>query len=297
MHPQAGSALGTQIPPPLVLPDVQADAPAVLPDAIPCRLCGATAGQKFQVVFLRNIPVKLYECAGCGSLQTNFPTWLDRAYADLRPVRDVWMVSRTERMRALVVSVLRLLGPRYRKVYDWGGGNGLLVRMLRDLGIDAYRADLYVDNYYSVGFDVEEGSKADLMTAFEVFEHSDDPRKLMREMSAFQPEAILLSTELYRGQGEDWSYIHKDAGKHVFFYTEQAMNNLAGQFGYRCITTNKLSLMHKESPGALRERLLRRLLSHMDSYYRWLKVVDSIVIKSRRGFDADFRTLQERGLI
>lgn len=266
-------------------------------DRIDCRLCGGPAEKAFSLTYLKHIPVGLYRCGGCGSLETSPPDWLDEAYADARPVRDVWMAGRTEGMRALTLLVIRALGMKGPRLLDWGGGNGLLVRMLRDAGIDAYRSDKYVPNYYAVGFDVEDGAKADIMTAFEVFEHSDDPRVLMTEMTAHAPDAILLSTDLYQGQGADWSYIHKDSGKHVFFYSEKGMAILAAQFGYQCIAAPKFTLMHKHPLGKAQTMAIRQLLKRFGSHRRWPRILESLIVRSRPGANRDFGELTRRGVL
>lgn len=266
-------------------------------DRIACRLCGGTAGKTFSLTYLKHIPVGLYRCEACGCLETNPPDWLDEAYADTRPVRDVWMAGRTEGMRVLTLLIIHALGLKRPRLFDWGGGNGLLVRMLRDAGVDAYRSDKYVPNYYAVGFDVEDGAKADLMTAFEVFEHSDDPCLLMTEMTAHAPDAILLSTDLYQGQGADWPYIHKDSGKHVFFYSEKGMTMLAGQFGYQCIAAPKFTLMHKQPLSKMRAMPVRQLLKRFGTHRRWPRFLESAIVRSRLGANRDFGELTSRGLI
>ena len=267
------------------------------PDTITCRLCEGRAKLSFETTFLKHVPVALYRCENCESLQTNDPEWLAEAYADTRPVRDIWMVSRTERMKTLVVSVLRILRARNARLVDWGGGNGLLVRMLRDVGVDAYRSDLYVPNYYAVGFDVENKMKAAVMTAFEVFEHSDNPRKLMREMSEHDPDFILLSTKLYKDQGKDWGYLHPDSGKHVFFFSAKGLRQLGSQFGYQCVITGAYTLMHKRPIGKIRKALLKELLRRFAVHGRWLTLVDSVILYTRRGSNADFERLKTRGIL
>jgi len=266
-------------------------------EQIGCRLCGGSADKAFSLTYLKHIPVGLYRCEVCGSLETSPPDWLDEAYSDTRPVRDVWMAGRTEGMRVLTLLVIRALGLDQPRLFDWGGGNGLLVRMLRDAGVDAYRSDKYVPNYYAVGFDVEDGAKADIMTAFEVFEHSDDPHLLMTEMTAHAPDAILLSTDLYQGQGPDWSYIHKDSGKHVFFYTERGMIMLAGDFDYQCIAAPKFTLMHKQPLSRSRALAIRQLLKRFGTHRRWPRILETLIVRSHRGANRDFEELMRRGVL
>jgi hypothetical protein len=267
--------------------------PDRMSNEILCRLCSSPAQRRFSVVMLRKHHVNLYRCTRCRCLQTDPPYWLDQAYADRRPVRDVWMVSRTEAMRTLVLWTLRIMGKSDASLFDWGGGNGLLVRMLRDAGVDACVSDKYVPNYYAVGFDVEGAQKTSVMTAFEVFEHADDPRQLMADMTVHEPEVILLSTVLYAGQGKDWYYLHKDSGKHVFFYTAEGLTLLAEQFGYRCLTEQNYTVMHKH-PLSRFQKSAMRILFRSGRARRWLSVINALLAR-RPGTTRDYAKLHERG--
>lgn len=273
-------------------------APAAAARTIPCRLCGADAAHGFDLTILRRHPVRFYRCTRCASLETEPPHWLDEAYADGRPVRDVWMAGRTERARVLVLLTLRLLGMSGATLIDWGGGNGLLVRMLRDAGIDAYLADKYASNYYAVGFEAAQGQRAGVMTAFEVFEHADDPRQLMTEMTAHAPEVILLSTDLYAGEDAGWSYLHPDSGKHVFFYTRAGMQLLAREFGYHCLPTQSYTLMHRQPLPRWQAFLLGQLLTRFRSTkVRRLLCAAHVLADPLPGPQRDYAALRARGVV
>ncbi|SEH32645.1 Methyltransferase domain-containing protein [Magnetospirillum fulvum] len=265
---------------------------------ITCRLCGGDSHLSFEENYMKIRRVGLYTCDVCGCLQTTFPDWLGDAYADTRPVRDVWMVRRSQQMCVLTISVMKLLGLFSGKLFDWGGGNGLLVRMLRDNGINAFRCDKYVQNYYAVGFDVETEEKADIVTAFEVFEHADNPSELMREISVHSPSYILLSTELYDGQGADWNYIHAESGKHVFFYSLNGMRILAKNYGYDVIVGKKFSVMYR--PSKISKIKLFLVSSYIKNFYFYYKFSSARMLFSgnkKSMIDSDFISLKDRGYL
>ena len=67
----------------------------------------------------------------------------------------------------LVISTLSTIGILKGKVVDFAGGYGILVRMLRDKGIDAYWSDQFTPNLLSRGFEYS-GDTVNLLSAFEV---------------------------------------------------------------------------------------------------------------------------------
>ncbi|MCL4808668.1 MAG: methyltransferase type 11, partial [Thermoanaerobaculia bacterium] len=84
------------------------------------------------------------ECLTCRSLQTTPPFWLEEAYADQTRVFDTGAVLRNQTLQMQVWFLVRcLFGRSSVRALDWRGGTGLMTRMLRDIGVDAYHFDLY----------------------------------------------------------------------------------------------------------------------------------------------------------
>jgi Methyltransferase domain len=71
---------------------------------------------------------------------------------------------------------------------DFGGGDGLLCRLLRDRGIAAETMDEYADPAYARGHQGDLSKKYDLITASEVFEHLPDPAATLGKLFQARPE-------------------------------------------------------------------------------------------------------------
>ena len=110
-----------------------------------CRVCNHESDFIFQTQLLGR-SVGYYECSFCSYVQTEYPTWLDDAYSSPINLTDTGILARNLSNVQLVLSTMVLLGARKSKVVDYSGGHGILVRLLRDLGLDAFWDDPYCTN-------------------------------------------------------------------------------------------------------------------------------------------------------
>jgi hypothetical protein len=101
-----------------------------------CRACGGATAVAFVTTVLRHHQVRFFKCLACESLQTEVPNWLQEAYGSAIAATDTGVMVRNLICHALVVVVATVLRVRGR-LLDYGGGAGILCRMLRDHGFDA----------------------------------------------------------------------------------------------------------------------------------------------------------------
>jgi hypothetical protein len=108
---------------------------------------------------------------------------------------------------------------------DYGGGLGLIPRLLREEGYNAFNFDTYTKTPFS---DCEwDKTPPNFVLAIELFEHLPNPKAEAQLIFGGKPEYLYVRTWRYFGQGIDWSYIGASHGEHVFFYTDEAMRILA----------------------------------------------------------------------
>src|SRR5258707_8545718 len=227
-----------------------------------CRLCEGHLVPKFSRMVLHKYEVRYFECDRCGSLQTESPYWLDDAYSSNLSSLDSGAVQRNLQNLAAAYVISKLF--RVRDALDFGGGDGLLCRLLRDYNVNCYVKDKYAVPTYSQGFSEPDFSAPNLVLAFEVLEHFATPWRELQDLFQLQPKVLLASTEVYGHQRADWWYLASEAGQHVFFYSEKAVQMIAERFGYSSLLSGGFLLfVRKPDHSALKSFLARILLSRV----------------------------------
>jgi 2-polyprenyl-3-methyl-5-hydroxy-6-metoxy-1,4-benzoquinol methylase len=128
---------------------------------------------------------------------------------------------------------------------DYGGGNGVFVRMMRDRGFNFYRYDKYAANVYSIGFDLSDVqdrfSRFDLLTSIEVLEHFEDPVEEISKMVSLSDNILFttaLNDDLTLNELRDWWYISEYTGQHISFYSKKCLNIIADKYDYYFYSNN-----------------------------------------------------------
>ncbi|MEO8701407.1 MAG: class I SAM-dependent methyltransferase [Kofleriaceae bacterium] len=230
-----------------------------------CRLCGAGATQVARQRLLGTHDVDYFLCPRCELLQTEEPTWLAEAYAAAISQLDTGAVQRNQlcaRLTGLVAATLEL--PAGAPCLDFGGGHGVFVRMMRDLGLDFRWTDKLADNLYAGGFEGDVTAHHALVTAFEVLEHLADVRGDLAQLFGPQPDCVLIGTVLHAGHQPGWWYYLLESGQHVCFYNRRTLAWIGELFGYEVLAGPEYSVFLRRGTaiGALRRRVLAQLVRH-----------------------------------
>jgi hypothetical protein len=233
-----------------------------------CRLCGGLTAYAFQRTIIGKYPVSFFLCRDCESLQSEKPYWLAEAYSDTVLAIDPGAAQRVLDCLGLTHVVMRLFG--CKTALDYGGGAGLLCRLQRDIGHDAYWYDGYAKPAYAAGFTGSPEKHYDLVTAFEVVEHFPEPRTDWDALFCAEPSVVLIKTYLYQGQGPDWWYIAPEEGQHIFFYSPKALELIARRYGYHVLICSGFVLFSRAKPGKWQKWVLRKILT--PDKLRWVRL-------------------------
>jgi hypothetical protein len=199
-----------------------------------CQICGCEMRSAFRAVLLNRHDVQYFSCSSCGLLRTEKPYWLDAAYSSAIVDTDTGLVGRNLRNARLLEPILHRAVGDEGTVLDIGGGYGLLARLLRDRGFNAYTDDPYCESVFARHFEPRPGFQAAMLTAFEVFEHAEDIRATLEAAFArYSCRRIIFSTATFEGEppAEDWWYYTPETGQHISFYQRGTLEALAQALG------------------------------------------------------------------
>jgi hypothetical protein len=146
-------------------------------------------------------------------------------------------------------------GARGRRVVDYGGGNGRMAAELRRAGLRAATMDPYGART------APDFGPADLVTAFEVFEHAMRPGEMLDAALALMADegALVFSTLVqpadFDALGLSWWYVAPRNG-HVTIHSRASLERLMASRGLRLGSLS--AIMHvafRRPPAFLRHRL------------------------------------------
>jgi len=227
-----------------------------------CRICSSPADMFAKAVILGKYDVSYYKCGDCGFVQTEEPFWLAESYSDAIANSDIGLVGRNLTLSRLTRAIIGIFFDGDGRFLDYGGGYGLFVRLMRDLGLDFQRYDKHCTNIFAQGFDacMGDGDRYELLTAFEVFEHLVNPLEEIERMLELT-DNILFSTELVPEpcpSPGDWWYYGMDHGQHISFFTRKALSFIAEKHGLHLYTSGCVHLFTRKKMSPLFFRVTSR---------------------------------------
>jgi hypothetical protein len=256
---------------------------------VQCKVCDGVSLFFGETDVLKKHRVRYFRCEGCGFIQTETPYWLEEAYSSAIAGQDVGVMQRNLINREVTSAVLNLLFPKVSNCVDFGGGHGILVRLMRDRGFNFFWSDLHAANDYAKGFDCQPGLTYDFLTAFEVLEHFVNPVSDLSKLMVIS-ENIFVTTCLVPEPTPgllDWWYYVPTSGQHVSFYTKKSLALLAARFERHVLSIGPYHLFSK--------RPLNSLLYRLASTFRTAQIVN-IAFRRQSLIESDFHQMTRSDL-
>lgn len=204
-----------------------------IPESPLCKLCAGATRFRFERTVLGRHPARYVECTHCGCLQIPETPWLAEAYARVSWAADTGLVARNLQLACTIGAFLERIVRPADPIVDYGGGSGLLTRLLRDMGWQVYCHDAYHAPQFVHAFHIEalDAVRPRVIIASEVFEHFPAPRESLESLLRAAP-IVIFTTELYTGQGPDWHYLVPEGGQHIFFFSPKSLLGMAERHGF-----------------------------------------------------------------
>jgi hypothetical protein len=247
-----------------------------------CRLCNRNSCSEFATAtVLGKYPVRYWRCEECGFVQTEEPYWLSEAYSTAITSIDLGPVNRSitlaEKTKALIVTFFDGHG----RFLDYGGGYGIFVRRMRDIGFDFGYYDRYCENLFAKGFevDLECAARFELVTAFEVLEHMQEPLLEIEKLLSIS-DSLFFTTEVLPPRypkPTEWWYYDLEHGQHISFFSRKSLELVAARLGIGYYWRGPLHLLTRRR---ISRRLYRLVLNP-----RFTAIVGH-VLSRRRGIES-----------
>lgn len=226
---------------------------AAFADVAACKCCGARAEHFGAVDFHRScedvggallaasgIAIPYHRCVECGFVFTlafdHFTPqdFAEHIYNDDYVRVDPDFAGRRPLNSAELVGRKVFPGQTALRMLDYGGGEGRLAALLREMG---FASAVTYDPFYA-GSGSRPTGTFDVVTSFEVLEHTTTPYETLREMRALTDDRgmILFSTLVqppdFDELGMRWFYAAPRNG-HVSLYSRQSMTALMRRLGLK----------------------------------------------------------------
>lgn len=198
-----------------------------------CIICSNKTEKRFESRILGKYEGVYFQCPKCHFLQVSNPSWLEEAYTEAINLCDTGILARNNRLSELTALIIYYFFDPAGTFVDYAGGYGIFTRLMRDVGFDYYWCDKYSQNILAKGFEYKDYQKIELLTAFEVLEHLENPLQDLDQMTSISRN-LLFSTELLPSplpSPDQWWYYGVEHGQHISFYTENTLKYIAHHYG------------------------------------------------------------------
>jgi hypothetical protein len=240
-----------------------------------CKCCGGAtsffAGYDFsrtcedqeKPVFARSgIDIPYYRCASCGFIFTSYfdgwskETFAERIYNSDYLLADPDFAGLRPQHIAEQLSILLARAPTDIAILDYGGGDGKLVR---ELELHGFENGESFDPFFSDG--TQPTGSFELVTAFEVVEHTAYPTLLFQDALSFlAPQGVLLFTTAIQNRklDRDWWYIAPRNG-HISIHSYDSLQRLAAALGATCLSLDDtMHMFYRDPQSAIARQIASR---------------------------------------
>lgn len=231
-----------------------------------CAVCAGTTKFLFSYLVCGEHEASLRECLNCRFTYIANPHWLDESFSSELNDLDIGSVDRCLVLADFVEVLIRSMKSSRSRFLDWGGGYGLLSRIMRDRGLDFVSHDIYTRPLF-----VESSSNLicetfELITMSEVALHLVDPvpvfTKIMESTDVLVFTAVIAPTVI----PNDWWYLMPDTGQHVAIYHDETLQALAKKLGVQVTSDGRFfHVLHRKNLG-IKSRLLVRFRSFVFAF-------------------------------
>ena len=212
-----------------------------------CKICSYNSEKIFSGKIINKYNIDYFYCKNCHFLSTEDPYWLEEVYSTPISKFDTGHIQRNIHISKNLIILLTIFFKGRKNFVDYAGGNGILVRIMRDIGFNFYWNDKYASNLFSEGFEWDFSSNLEIeaVTAIECFEHFVNPLEEIEKIISVSKN-IIFTTELLPTpipHPNDWWYYSLERGGHISFYSKKTFQYIADKYNLNYFNLNNTHIL------------------------------------------------------
>ena len=224
-----------------------------------CPICHSQVRDFSQLLIRGKFEGRYLKCTSCNFIHAENPSWLEGSFTDALNSLDIGSVDRCNIVADFVEVLANSLKVDNPKVLDWGGGYGLLTRILRDRGVRCSHYDPYTESLFAENIDLQSGSKFDLIVLSEVMLHITDPVSTLTELLKLSDNIMFTAVIAPPDVTPEWWYFMPDTGQHVAIFSQQTIPELGSALKVNTLSDKQFfHLVAKDQPGVLTRLLFTK---------------------------------------
>ena len=215
-----------------------------------CLICDSQRELLFEIRVLGKYQAEYCRCTNCHFVSCVNPFWLQESFTSNLNDLDIGSVDRCLIVADFVESYIRSVKIRTARFLDWGGGYGLLARIMRDRGLDFSSHDIYARPLFVEPTEILESETFELVTLSEVVLHLTDPIPVFTKILESTNTVVFTAVIAPDIIPIDWWYLMPDTGHHVAIYHRETLQALARRLGVQLTTDGRFfHVLHREDIG------------------------------------------------
>ena len=216
-----------------------------------CPICMSPVNGLFKVMIQGENCSELNSCSKCEFAFYPDQSWINQSFSDDLNSLDVGAADRTVISADYLSVMLKSQKLSHGKFLDYGGGYGLLSRIMRDRGFNFENFDPFTRQIFPTsGLRMNNSldQKYDAITLIEVALHFEDPleefRRLLQLTNVLFFTAVLTDEEL----DHDWWYLSPETGQHIALFSQKTLATLAEKLGVNLTSDGRFfHIFHREN--------------------------------------------------
>ena len=221
-----------------------------------CPICQSLATHFSTLVIRDDICGDYKICNSCGFIFADNPVWLAGSFTDTLNSLDIGSVDRCNIVADFVEVLLKSLKKDNPKVLDWGGGYGLLTRILRDRGVNCSHYDPFVEPLFTKNIKLLPNTKFDLVVLSEVMLHMTDPVGTLSELLKISKRIMFTAVIAPPDVTPEWWYFMPETGQHITIFSKGSIFELGAALEVSVLSDKKFFHLISEDRPKMATRLL-----------------------------------------